>query len=86
MGKLALALAVCVFALALVPAGTYWAMGGAGFAATLGVLAYRRRDTPGWSRLAGAGALTIALAALVLSGGRFAVTWWAVGRLSNLLA
>lgn len=86
MGKLALLIATVAFALSLIPEGTYVAMGAAGFAATLGILAYRRKDAPGWSRLAGAGGLTVALIALLLSGGRFALTWWAVGRLSGLLA
>ncbi len=86
MGKLALALALIAFALALVPEGTYVAMGLAGFAGTMGVLAYRRRESPGWARLAGAGGLTIAMVALVLSGGRFALTWWAIDKVSALLA
>ena len=86
MGKLALVLAFVAFVAALVPAGTYWAMGAAGFAATMGILAYRRQDAPGWSRLAGAGGAAVALVALVLSTGRFAVTWWALERLSGLLA
>lgn len=86
MGKFALALAILAFAASLVPAGTYLAMGAGMFAATLGVLAYRRRDASGWSRLAGAGGITVALAAMVLSGGRFALTWWAIDKVSALLA
>lgn len=86
MGKLALALAILAFAASLVPAGTYLAMGTAAFAVTMGILAYRRREASGWSRLAGAGGVTVALAALVLSGGRFALTWWAIDKVSVLLA
>ncbi len=86
MGKLALALALVAFVAALVPEGTYLAMGLACFAGTMGILAYRRRDAAGWSRLAGAGGVTVALAAFVLSGGRFALTWWAIGKVASLLA
>jgi hypothetical protein len=86
MGRLALLLAFAAFAVALVPSGMFLGMGLAGFAATTGLLAYRRRDAAGWSRLAGAFGLTVALAALVLATGRFALTWWAVDRLTDMLA
>lgn len=64
----------------------FFGMGLGGLAATVGVLAYRRRDANAWSRLAGALGLTVALVALVLATGRFAMTWWAVGRLTEMLA
>jgi hypothetical protein len=86
MGRLALLLALAAFVAALVPSGMFLGMGLAGFAATAGLLAYRRRDARAWSRLAGAFALTVALVALLLATGRFALTWWAVGRLTDMLA
>lgn len=86
MGRLALLLGLTAFVLALVPSGMFLGMGLAGFAATTGALAYRRRESQPWSRLAGAFGLTLALAALLLATGRFAVTWWAVGRLTDMLA
>ncbi len=86
MGKLALTLGFAAFVAALVPSGMFLGMGLGGVAATAGILAYRRRDASGWSRMAGAFALTVALAALVLATGRFALTWWAVGRLTKMLA
>lgn len=79
-------MALVALAASLIPEGMYVAMGLAGFAATMGGLAYRRRDAEAWSRLAGAGGMTVALIALMLSGGRFALTWWAIDRLSGLLA
>ena len=86
MGKLALLVAFAAFVAALVPSGRYLGMGLGGFATTAGVLAYRRRDASGWSRLAGAFGITLALAALLLATGRFAMTWWAVERLTQMLA
>jgi len=86
MGRLALILAFVAFVAALVPSGMFLGMGLGAFAATTGVLAYRRRDANGWSRLAGAFGLTVALLALILATGRFAMTWWAVGRLTEMLA
>jgi hypothetical protein len=79
-------LGFAAFVAALVPSGMFVGMGLGGFAATLGALAYRRRDADGWSRLAGAFGLTVALVALLLAAGRFAMTWWAVGRLTEMLA
>ena len=86
MGRLALVLGFAAFVAALVPSGMFLGMGLGGFAATMGVVAYRRRTASGWSRLAGAFGLTVALIALVLATGRFAMTWWAVGRLTDMLA
>lgn len=86
MGRLALALGFAAFVVALIPSGMFLGMGLAGFAATTGYLAYRRRDAGAWSRLAGAFGLTVALVALLLATGRFALTWWAVGRLTDMLA
>lgn len=85
MGRLALVLSAVAFACSLVPSGMYLGMGLGGFAATMGALTYRRRDLDGWSRLAGAFAMTVALIALILASGRFALTWWAVGRLTEML-
>ncbi len=86
MGRLALVLAFAAFVAALVPSGMYLGMGLGGFASVAGVLAYRRRDADPWSRLAGAFGFTVAAAALVLATGRFAMTWWAVDRLTDMLA
>ncbi len=86
VGKIALVLAFVAFVAALIPTGMYVSMGLAGFAATMGLLTFRQKDAAAWSRLAGAGALTVALVALLLATGRFALTWWALGRLGDLLA
>ncbi len=85
MGRLALILAFAAFVAALVPSGMFLGMGLGGFAAVTGALAYRRQSASGWSRLAGALGLTVALVALILATGRFAMTWWAVGRLTQML-
>ena len=86
MGRLALVLSIAALVAALVPSGMYLGMGLGGFSVIMGALTYRRRDLHGWSRLAGAFALTVALVALILACGRFAATWWAVGRLTEMLA
>ena len=85
MGRYALALSLLALACALVPGGMYWGMGLGGFAATCGWLGYRRRDDSGWVRLAGAMGMTVALFAVLLAGGRFVLTFWAVGRLTDML-
>ncbi len=85
VGKTALILACIAFVAALIPTGMFVAMGLAGFAATMGLLTFRQRDAAAWARLAGAGALTIAIIALLLATGRFALTWWALGRLADIL-
>ena len=86
MGRFALVLSIAAFVAAMVPSGMYLGMGLGGFSATLGALTYRRRELDGWSRLAGALAMTLALIAFLLAAGRFALTWWAVGRLTQMLS
>ncbi len=86
MGRYALILGLTALVAALVPSGMYWGMGLGSFASVAGWLAYRRREDAGWTRLAGAMGMTLAIVALLLSSGRFALTYWAVGRLTEMLA
>ena len=85
MGRFALLLSLIALCAALIPGGMYLGMGLAGTAGTAGYLAYRRSPAPPWSRLAGAFGLSVALVALLLATGRFAMTWWAVDRLIVLV-
>ena len=52
---------------------------------TLGVVAYRRSQTPAKHRLAGAGAISLGSLALVLAAVRYALTLEAISRLENLI-
>lgn len=85
MARLALVLAFAALVAALIPSGMYLGAGLGGVASTAGYLAYRRPGSSPWSRLAGAMGLTVALFAVLLATGRFALTWWAVGKLTRLL-
>ena len=85
MGRFAVILGLVAFATALLSSGMYWGMGLGGFAATCGYLAYSRPETPSWSRITGAFGMTVGLVALTIAVGRFGTTWWAVGRLTDML-
>jgi hypothetical protein len=87
VSRLALALSLLAFAAAVVDGQTMFVgMGLGAFAVCMGVVAYRQVDRPGWARLQGASAVAVGVVATVLATGRFALTWWAVGRLQSLLS
>lgn len=86
MGRIALALATIALVVSVLPSGVFVGMGLAGMAACTGWLGYRRQAETGWMRLAGAGAMTLAAFALLISTGRFFVAYWAVGRLRDAFA
>lgn len=87
MSRLAFLMAPVAFFASISPGlGMYLGMAFGILACVAGFLAYRRHEAAPWSRLAGAFGLTVGLVALLLAGGRFGVTWWAVERLNSLLA
>jgi hypothetical protein len=87
MGKSSLILGLFAVLAAIAPGlGMYLGMGLGGMAFATGLVAYRRRLGSGWTRLAGAAGMTVAVVALVLAGGRYGLTWWAVDRLQDMLA
>lgn len=61
-------------------------MGLGGFGITMGWLGYRRQVENGWTRLAGAGAITIGIIALGISITRYALTLAVIDRLLDMLA
>ena len=86
MGYLGLGIAMIAIVSALMPTpGMFIGMGLAILALGVGWVGYRRGSDPGWARLAGAGAITIAVLALLISGTRYALTLWAIDRLESLL-
>ena len=86
MGFLGLGLALLAVVGALLPMpGMFVGMGLAILAIGLGAVAYRQKNANGWSRLAGAAAIPVALLGLFLSGARYAMTLWAIKQLDSLL-
>lgn len=86
MGYIGLAIAVVAVISALMPTpGMFIGMGLAILAIGIGAVGYRRRPATGWARLAGAGAITVAAIGLLISGGRYAMTLWAIDRLDSIL-
>lgn len=86
MARIALLLSLSALLAAVFPTGMFFGMALAILAATMGFLGYRRVQSSPWSRLAGALSMTVALFALLLVSGRFALTWWAVDRLTAMLS
>ncbi|HEU0030225.1 MAG TPA: hypothetical protein VFQ53_06325 [Kofleriaceae bacterium] len=87
MHRLALAIALGgVVAVALPAPGALVALGLGIFATAMGWLVYRRRAATGAVRLAGAAALTIGLAGVVLAAARIAITFAAIGHLERMLS
>ncbi len=82
--SLALALAALV-AGALPHPGMFVAIGLAVAAAGTGWIGWQRRGAPGAQRLTAAVGVGIALVALALGGARYAVTLFAVSRLTGLV-
>lgn len=86
LGWPALALAATGLLCACLPApGMYLAMGLGIFAAAAGWVGYQRRQDPGPARLAGAGAMTVAVITLVLAVTRYGLTLAALDRLERML-
>ena len=84
---MALVLALAGMVAAWLPGpGMYLAMSLGGMGTVTGWIAYRRQGAPGWGRLAGAGGMTLGMFALLLAGARYGLTWWAVERLTDMLA
>ena len=74
--------AVC---LALPWPGMFLAMGLGIAAVGTGITSWRRRADPGPARLAGAGAITIGAAALLLASVKYGLTLVAIGKIEGLL-
>ena len=86
MHRLALALALgAVVAAAWHAPGQYLAIGGGIGAIGTGWIAYGRRGAPGFARLAGAAAMTLGGAGLVLGAVRVAIALAAIGHLERML-
>lgn len=86
MGWFALMVALVAAVAAVLPhPGMFIAMGAAVLAAGLGVAGYRSRQAPGAARLAGAGALTLAIIALILACTRYGLTLMALHKLETVL-
>ncbi|MEZ4363212.1 MAG: hypothetical protein R3B48_23760 [Kofleriaceae bacterium] len=86
MARLAAALALLAMGLTLAPMPwLFVGLGVAILAITAGLTLYRRAGAPGAARLLGAGAVTVALFALLLSTARIAVSLAAAARLERLL-
>lgn len=85
MGWIALAIATTGVVCAVLPSpGLFFAMGLGIFATVAGFLGYRRRHATAPARLAGAGAVTLGLLALILSVTRYGLTLAALRRIENL--
>jgi hypothetical protein len=86
MGWLALLLAIAAGVSAVLPyPGMFVGMGGGVLAMGLGVVGYHRRQAPSGARLAGAGAITVGLIALLLCALRYALTLSALSRLEDVM-
>lgn len=85
MWALVIAFAAAVAAVLPNP-GMFMGMGLGGFAVAMGWLGYRRREENGWTRLAGAGAITVGMIALLISLGRYGLTLAVINRLLDSLA
>lgn len=86
MGWIALICALAAVACAALPGPALYAAMGLGIAGLgLGVAGYRRRRDPGPARLAGAGAMTLGVLALVLAAARYGLVLAAVRRLEGML-
>lgn len=84
MGWLALALATLAAILAVLPPpAVFVGMGAAVLAIAVGWLGYRRRAAPGSARLAGAGAITLGILALLITLARHAATLAAARELES---
>ncbi len=85
MGWFALTLAVLGAICATLPTpGLYFAMGLGIFAIGAGIVGFKRRHDPGLTRMAGAGAITVGLLALVLGVTKYGLTLAALRRLESL--
>jgi len=86
MGWIALATAAIGVVCAVLPSpGMFFAMGLGIFAIAAGFLGYRRRGSPGSSRLAGAGGITLGMLALTLSVTKYGLTLAALRHIESLL-
>jgi hypothetical protein len=87
MGWLALLFAaLAAGALALPAPGLFAAMGLSIFALAAGVVGYRRQHDSSSARMAGAGAIAIAVVALGLSALEYGLTLAAVGKLTAMFS
>ncbi|MBL4636170.1 MAG: hypothetical protein JKY56_20080 [Kofleriaceae bacterium] len=86
MVRFSLALAVVAIVAAVLPGGMYIGMGAGSFAATCGLMIYKTHGLQSWSRLSGALAATVGIAALLIAAGRFTATYWAVSRMTQMLS
>jgi len=86
MGWIAFAIAVAGVVCAILPSpGMFLAMGLGIFSVAAGWLGYRRRTAPGRARLAGAGAVTLGLLALILGVTKYGLTLAALRRIESFL-
>jgi hypothetical protein len=86
VSRLALALAAAALVAAgCASPGLYAALGLGVAAIGTGWVAYRRRGSPGASRLAGAAAVTLGLTGVLLGALRVALTLAAIGHLDRML-
>jgi hypothetical protein len=86
VSRLALCLAFGAMVAAGVPSpGLYLAIGLGIAAIGIGLIGFRRRDTPGAARLAGATAMAIGSLGAVLGGVRVAIVLAALGHIDRML-
>lgn len=86
MGWFALVIALMAGVSAVLPyPGMFVGMGASVLAMGLGIVGYRRREARSSARLAGAGAITLAIIAFLMSVTRYALTLAALRRLESML-
>ena len=86
MGWLGLVLAAGALVAALLPSPGMFVAIGAGIAGLgVGLVGYRRRGDVGARRLAGAGAIALAILAIALGGLRYGLTLAAIDRIERML-
>jgi hypothetical protein len=86
MARIAVVVAFAAMVAAGMPSpGAFAALGLGMFAAGAGVIAFRRRDMPGATRLAAAAAVTLGTLGALLGGARLAIVALAIRHLERML-